>query len=193
MTERVHLSSRSASQVTVAGLTGDEPDKLEAAIAFGASWIRTNPDTGRFVSVSTTNLLPDPMNDDDMLPYWEPHPETDGITEMERYNDDFQSQNAGVMIQHLGAYSASKEVWRHEAAKLTSYGFVCMRSPRGADGRYWEGWYLPSLYAAKGDLALALTNVPAEGRLDRVISFLCQHCHVGTIDAITQRAGMGAD
>ena len=193
MSEGVRITSRSSREVTVAGLTDTEPDQLEAALTLGNSWVRTNPDNGRLISVSTHKLLPDPMQDDDMLPYWEAHPKTEGITEMRRYNDDFQSQSASIMIQSLGAYDPSKERWRREAAKLTSYGFVCMRSPRGEDGKYWEAWYLPSLYSAKGEFSQALADVAATEKLDRAISFLCSHCHVGTIDLITQKAGMGAD
>lgn len=188
MSRSVHVRSHSTDHVAIEGITVEESQTLQGMVN-GHCWVRTDPATGRLLSVPATRLLPDPMIDPDMTPYWNPHPKTDGVTAMARYNDTFQNQNAGIMIQSLGAYNPSKEVWRAEAAKLTSYGFVCMRSPRGADGKYWEGWYLPCLYSARGNLAKTLENIPAAEKLERAIGFLCHHCHVGTIDAIVQKAG----
>lgn len=59
---------------------------------------------------------------------------------------------AAITIQHVCGYDYSDDFYRENAKKLESYGFICCRSNRGSEGRFWEIWFLPGLWMAEGDL-----------------------------------------
>jgi hypothetical protein len=97
----------------------------------------------------------------------------------------------GISIEHLCAYDYSPENYRHQAEILESFGFDCLRSRRGPDGRYMEMWHLSGMWSAKGRLKGTLHGItdPAK-QADEAISFLCKNVVFGSLDISWQRAAM---
>ena len=120
---------------------------------------------------------------------------------------DFDPERKGIyspafMVSHLCGYNYSEEGYRRNAGLLESYGFSCMRSQRGEDGKFWETWYLPGAWAAEGELKIAVLRQGAQSTHERgslarqqeetsnVVSFLCANVSFGSLDVTAQRAAM---
>jgi len=100
------------------------------------------------------------------------------------------------VIQHLCGYGYTERRYYDEVRRLTSWGFECLRSRRGANGSFWELWLLPGFWAAKGDLAELVKNLPVGSwiaQTEAVVSFLCDRASFGTLDICVQRAAMVID
>ncbi len=103
------------------------------------------------------------------------------------------------IVKHLVAYNSAVTTYKAEARKLYFWGFECLRSRRGADGKFWELWYLPGTFAAKGELADVVKKAEQQTKDEparwlavsrAVIDFLCKNCHFGCADVTVQRAAM---
>jgi len=136
--------------VTIGGLTREEKDTVESSM-LGAHWIRKNHETGRLDSVNYFKPLPAPA-DDTLLPWWREQPKTQRMMFATAPDEPPNYKwNASIVIEHLCGYNYTPERYKLAAERLESYGFHCLRSRRGAEGRFWEQWVL-HLFEAAGDL-----------------------------------------
>jgi hypothetical protein len=189
--------------ITIGELTPEEMETIEA-FTLGSCWIRTTED-GRVERRERFAELPDPVADPYQPPKWisavdwskeapflcnpnPPLPEEPKPT----YEDP------GIIVRYLCGYNNTPYEW--EARKLQSYGFECLRSRRGLDGRFYEVWFLPSRYFAKGDLKDAIDTTTfkdglseSANRIKTAVDFLCRHVSFGTLDVCYQRAAMCID
>jgi hypothetical protein len=141
----------------------------------------------------------------EMLPFWRRYEERQGVMQELIFDPDTRHDSPSFMVKHLCGYHYTHKGYLRNAQILESYGFVCMRSPRGNDGRFWETWYLPGAWAAKGKLKRMVENKQHEGdkkqdhavkkkdETKRVISFLCSNVSFGQLDVVVQRAAMIMD
>ncbi|MEX1027291.1 MAG: hypothetical protein WD049_04690 [Candidatus Paceibacterota bacterium] len=182
-------------EVTIKGLTKGERDDIQAAL-HGVCWVRSK--NGRL----TRSDLADPPRepyDTDMHPYWRP------ATEGELSNGPLMFDIKGTLpkhsspsflIQSLCGYGYTPDRYVKASQTLESFGFECMRSRRGRDGHYWEIWYLPGLYAARGKLREYLIehDIPDstadKETLRDIARFLFHHAPFGSLDITTQRLAM---
>ena len=159
----------------------------------GANWIRVVG--GELEYISSYKPLPDPIKDEDMLPFWR-HP-SPGEKESAHTLFDFDKledhSSPGISISHLCGYYYTPESYQMYGERLQSYGFEIMRSRRGSDAKYWEKWWLPGLWCAEGDLAEAIGKEQNDKKaLKRAVDFLAKNISFGTLDVSVQRLAMQA-
>lgn len=190
-------------EVTIGELTSEEMESMEA-FTLGSCWIRISED-GRLERRERFAELPDPTEDPYQPPKWihlidwaKEAPFLSNPTPPLPEEPDPKHNAPGFIIEHLCGYNNTP--YEYEARKLQSYGFECLRSRRGPDGRFWELWYLPQLFFAKGDLKeeidLKSSEHPQASEADKintVVNFLCSHVSFGTLDVCYQRAAMVID
>ena len=196
--KKVHIggsgSGPNGREVTIRGLSKDDQDAMEAMIC-GECWVRLGDD-GRIERRSRFEPQPSPEQDPLIPPKWYgenldrlwltvPAPKLDD-------EPDPKHHFPAITVQHLCGYNNMP--YEAEAQKLQEYGFECLRSRRGPNGRFWEVWQLPGLYAAKGRLKEALArHVSTAESLRAAIDFLCRHVSFGTLNVCYQRACMVVD
>ena len=184
-------------EVTIGGLISEEMESIEA-FTLGSCWIRVSED-GRIERRERFAELPGPIEDPYILPKWvslvdwtkeapflcNPTPPLP---------DEPKPQYAcpAIIVKYLGGYN--KTPYESEARRLQSYGFECLRSRRGNDGHFWEIWYLPGDYHARGRLKDAMTlKCESAEQISTAINFLCRNVSFGTLDICYQRAAMVID
>ncbi|MEK7611909.1 MAG: hypothetical protein AAB407_01035 [Patescibacteria group bacterium] len=192
---RVRLLGYGPDEVRIGDLLEQEVDLVQGMVN-GHQWITVQD--GRIQSTPTREELPCPTEDENMLPFWRRHQESDESHRMEQltFVDDLQGiYSPSFSIQHLCGYYYTREKYEQEAVKLESYGFQCLRSRRDVSGRYWEIWYLPSLFSsAQGELKETIKGLKEEkAQTARAIQFLCRNISFGTLDVSIQRAAMTMD
>ncbi len=201
-------SGLGSNSIQITGLTQEEADKLLNAVR-GLSWFTV--EEGR-LKTSPCNLpLPDPIHDEQMLPFWRQF--SNNQIQGELLNKVFEDMSDDViymphfMIQSLCGYDYTPENYMRESEKLVSWGFIQTRSKRGEDGGYWEFWYLPGVWRVKGDLKEVVDGItdkaktwedPHGRRKDKecykaVLNFLSRNVSFGTLDVSVQRFCMVAD
>lgn len=196
---------------TLTGLSRVEIDAMQGAI-LGANWIRVKD--GRMAFAHAYEESPKPEKDPDIGPYW-PHTgwgKAGAKRRMDHKVEKFRTEGpgfseAGLHLCHIGAGNQDEDAYAANAERLERWGFECLRSRRGSEGRFWEVWYLPSLFFAEGELAEAIAKVEKKSgepgyphdkeynqrRLDAAVSFLCRNANFGTLDAFIQRAALSFD
>ena len=204
---KISIGSRMTSQlgpnsIEIKGLTHEEMGQLLGAIR-GLSWFKV--EEGRLKASSCHIPLPDPVHDELMLPFWRQfeHHQLQG----ELLEKLFEEMCGDVIymphftIQHLCGHNYTPENYVREAEKLTSYGFIQLRSKRGEDGGFWELWYLPGVWCAKGDLKAYIDGITAKAKswedpsgklkdkecFKAVLEFLRRNTSFGTLDVSVQR------
>lgn len=194
-------SGRNGHYLNIEGLTEKESERVFASMLAGHHWVRRGED-GRLQHVPSYEELPGPVTDDQMLPFW--RQPTEGETrQADLFGFDESTEAAlkhaspSIYITSLCGYHYSAVNYQREAAKLTEWGFVCMRSPRDPDsGRYWEAWYLSGVWAAKGRLKDAIFNTKAgsnEEKFKFMLDFLRCNASFGSLDVSMQRMAMVMD
>lgn len=198
-------SGRGSNSIEITGLTPEEADQLLSAI-HGLSWFKV--EEGRLKTSPCHLPLPHPTNDEEMLPFWKQY--SNVSTQGEFFKKIFEEMRDDVIymphftIQSLCGYNYTPENYARESAKLTSYGFVHLRSRRGDDGGFWEMWYLPGVWCAQGELKGVVEEItiramswedPHGRRKDKecfeaVLKFLGQNVSFGTLDVSIQRMCM---
>lgn len=184
-----------SGEITITGLSKEEVETLQAMI-LGAYYTRVNDD-GRLESVNRHDPLPK-VTDERMLPFWrKATPDEEAqlkMFDMDAMKDRGELYYPGFMISSLCGYNYTKDGYKQEAEKLQSYGFQCLRSQRGEGARYWEVWYLPSVFSAKGTLADRIKQIkdPNE-QTQEAIRFLMRNVSFGSMDMTQQRAAMVID
>lgn len=180
---------RQSIKIEIGGLNDEELERMNGVL-YGHYWITVRE--GRMVFEPTRQLLPAPEEDAEIAPHWRGRGQLKFFEfDKKRMEKVFSPQ---ITIQHLCGYYWSKEEYKKQADKLESYGFVCLRSRRGNDGRFWEIWYLCGLFAAKGKLETTICDEKDDKKkLDKTVSFLCQNCSFGSMEVSVQRAAMVLD
>lgn len=178
--------------ITIAGILNEDQQKVLASLGVGAYWIRVND--GKLEIMPSWQELPDPIQDKEMLPFWREHTTAEmERTQLKLFKMEELSVNdcPSISIQHICAYSYSPENYKFQASRLKSYGFQCMRSRRGPDAMYWEIWFLPGLWSAKGDLKEKIYSLVQKNQTKKALKialdFLAHNVSFGTLDVSLQR------
>jgi hypothetical protein len=177
----------------ISGLQGGEIEMFESAIG-NCSWIMANED-GRIQSIPKYKPLPDPIDDEEMLPFWS---KIEGKNIETRFEetlvDTSKHPHPQIIISNLCGYNYSPENYRIQARRLKDFGFEQMRSQRDSAGRFTEHWFLEYSGAAEGNLKLFIdklgNDIKAQQRLDAIIDFLCKNVSFGSLEIAYQRAAM---
>jgi hypothetical protein len=190
---RVHLSGYGNGSVSIAELSPEEVEKMCGVFNAGAYWARVVE--GRLVLFPAWKKLPDPIHDEEMLPFWRTATEGQTFLKLVSFDEDrLKNSSPSIQIQSLCGYFYTPENYKKNAERLLSYGFEVMRSKRGNDGKYCEIWYLSSLWCAKGDLENAVNRHKSEkDKLEAALEFLRTHVSFGTLDVCVQRLAMVMD
>lgn len=194
---KIHMSGRQSSRtsegsVTISGLTATEVEMFEAML-LNQLWLTVKE--GRLEHTACKNALPDPIDDQEMLPFWRKTQSTQ-LALLDSFflnNTRLKLSSPSILIQHLCGYGYSEDGYKFEARLLERYGFEIMRSRRGEDGKYSEIWFLPGLWSAKDDLKEYLKDIPEDKKIDAAVAFLCRKSSFGTLDIVVQRAAMVID
>lgn len=197
---KIKIGSYGSDHIEIKGLKRGEVELVEGSIRGGFHWIRVDTKDG-LQSVPNYKSLPDPILDQEMHPFWRrPTPSEIQISEGQLKLFDLGEMpdynSPSITISSLCGYHYTPENYAIEAEKLISYGFICMRSKRGDDGRFWEHWFLPGLRSAKGNLEEAITHETTrfeKDRLRKALYFLKTNVSFGSLDASVQRVAMVID
>lgn len=159
----------------------------------GTCWARVVE--GRLVVVPAHEPLLDPVTDVEMAPFWQKNnPEqSQGLLKFFEFEPLSEHSSPGIYIGHLCGYCFTPEKYRENAERLTSYGFECMRSKRQDDGMYWEKWYLPGLWQARGRLKEQIEGQKGQSnkvQLQCALTFISGTVQFGTLDVSMQRMCM---
>jgi hypothetical protein len=183
--------------ITLSGLKPHEIDIVTGAFGGGHHWVRRSP-SGRLESVPSYEALPPPQVDEKMHPFWLSWEECGGV-QLELFplptaRDYDQHTSPSILISSLCGYGYTPEKYKATADELVSYGFACLRSQRDAGtGQFWELWYLPSLWFARGDLREAIDTAKKKSekrQTDVALEFLRTHVSFGSLDVAVQRLAM---
>lgn len=180
------------SKVEFSNLTELEVERLQGTL-LGQWWARGN--NGRLEFAPAREPAPAPT-EDDMLPGWHAPREGEGTEQYQRELFDaqrFGGEYASIQIQHLCGHHYTANGYKRNAEFLESCGFICMRSRRGDDGKFWEVWYLSGLWSAKGRLKEALRGIPKEFQINSALEFLAKNASFGTLDVASQRIAQVID
>ena len=182
-------NDRESRKIEIGGLNDEESECMNGVL--NGHWWATVKD-GRLVFEPTRQPLPAPVEDAEIAPHWRGQGQLRFVQlDKERAEGAFAPQ---IIIQSLCGYYWTKENYRKQAERLESYGFACLRSRRGDDGKFWEVWYLPGLFLARGGLEKAISDEKDNKlKLDKAVSFLCQNCSFGSLEVSVQRAAMVLD
>lgn len=190
----VQYSDAHTGLVTLCGLNEGDIDKIREIINGGNYYFTVIE--GGAVFIPRFQQLPDPVLDEKMYPYWR-HPLAHETAQAEFVNcaiEDFgEHDSPAIYISHLCAYSYTPEKYKEYAERLNSYGFECMRSQRGRDGKFWEVWYLPFLLCAKGELEIALNNCIGKTEKEKLgvaIDLLKQRINFGSLSVSVQKCAV---
>jgi hypothetical protein len=190
--ERVRLSSYGAGKAEFTGLTPAEVTMMESA-SNGTGWV-TVSQNGRLVK-SNKLTPPPPVTDEGMEPFWRKHQEAQTALKLDDFEPLPNWHEPSISIQHLCGYDYTPLRYKSEAEKLTRWGFHCLRSKRGTDGRFWEIWFLPGFWLAKEELKKVIDST--EGNLEKktkaVINFLARRASFGSMDMSVQKLAMTID
>ena len=133
-------------EITFKG-TKEEVEKIEGALLHGTHWVRGADGKHEFAGAYLP--APPPVSDLLISEQWPPEgakPVRSGDKTPElKSNAEYRS----IYLWHL---SGKKADYRKRARTLELWGFECLRSRRGKDGKIWECWYLGGMMLAKGDL-----------------------------------------
>ncbi|MBY0473284.1 hypothetical protein K2Q00_03330 [Patescibacteria group bacterium] len=199
--KRAALSSYGGGGISLNGLNRAEEDILEGAFRTGHHWVRMGQN-GRIEHTPSFNALPSPADDDRMLPFWregekKPPVQLELFSHAETGDQRLHSSRS-FTIQHLCGYGYTPEKYKAQAALLESWGFECLRSRRGKTGEFWEIWFLPGVWAAKGSLKTAVHRLPQKERNEETqaklaLEFIRRNASFGTLDVSVQRLAQVLD
>lgn len=158
----------------------EEIENIENALTTGTYWIRKD-DEDNIIFVSAYKP-PAKLEDHDINPYFKKGTIRRLTKGLLKKDDTSSDQSCSFFVQHLGGYG---DYYSKNISQMENAGFECLRSRRGKDGKYWEIWYLPGLWAGKGPLEKVKTK-------REVIKFLSQ-LGVGQFEVATEHWGLALD
>ncbi len=200
-TKPISVPSYGDQRLTVDNLTPKEIELLQASMLAGHHWVRRGDD-GRLEHVPSYEELPNPVSDDQMLPFWR-RPTKGECRQADLFGFNPSTEAAlkhaspSVYITSLCGYHYSAENYKFQAEQLTAWGFVCMRSPRDTNsGQFWEVWFLSGVWAAKGRLKEAVSDSKAKDndeKFKHMLEFIRHNASFGSLDISMQRMAMVID
>ena len=195
MCDSIGIGMHGAGNCEITGLTKEEIDLVYGSIRGGHHWIRRGGD-GRLEHVPSYEILPDPVVDKEMYPYWR-RQEVEESIQMQLTCEGSvpDGHHPSISIQALCGYYYTEKNYQKQAELLTGYGFECFRSRRSNDGRFGEIWRLSGTFAAKGELEIAINNSRSRNEGERTkiaVEFLRTHAVFGTLNLDVQKLAMPA-
>ena len=165
-------------------LTPEELEKIQYALSSSCGWIRFNE--GRLEVLERYDTAPIQEADPLMAGFWTPKPPVKAIEfpkppfapKVFEFDEVGDYSFPGILVQHLCGYNWTPDNYQAQVKKMESWGFACLRSKRGGEGKYWEAWFLPSLYQACGALGDTMNAHLA-----------CSNCGSCNIDRYDYREG----
>ena len=128
--------------------TRGEIDALDNALSTGQLWVRKD-EAGNLIFAPSFKK-PELGTDYDVEPYFTKGKKIARLARGLLKKDETDRSDCSVFAQHICGYGGNYE---ERARRLENAGFSCLRSRRGKDGKYWEIWYLPGLWAYEGPTA----------------------------------------
>jgi hypothetical protein len=196
--KEIRVSCYGGGRFSLSGLSEQDIEKLRSVFSQGGpNWVRMDK-AGCLVFSDAYKPLPNPTNDSEMFPFWKKpyNNEIQMCMDFIDFEDIGEGDSPSIYINHLCGYFYTAEFYKTNANLLTSYGFSIMRSKRGDDGRFWETWYLPGLWSAKGELQETLNILSQKTnkeKLDVALRFLCRKVSFGSLDVSIQKLAMSMD
>lgn len=192
----IHISGYGGDHISLDGLTPEEVEILQGCVIGGTCWVRVF--NGKLEKIMAYESFPDPVADSEMQPFWQ-RPSQEILRKVNEQPELFTFDEVSgycspaIYISHLcaGINECTKERYELEANKLKSWGFEIMRSPRGADGKYWEVWYLPGFWCAKGrllEIANQYKTKDSKEQIAGVHHFLMRSVSYGTLSMSVQKS-----
>lgn len=200
----------------------EELDALRA-MALGVSWVSNSPESKRLLRCNSFNDVPSPVDDPQIPPKWDVRKPVPKLGQCTQEDIEQAVREAASMPRprlnvapeidptegwhspsfYVSSAGARGGDYKRVAKELTSWGFECMRSRRGPDGRFWEAWYLPHTEHATGDLRDAILEIRRSCGLSKiedwklisrvVVDFLYKNSSFGSVDVAVQRAALTYD
>ena len=165
-------------EITIAGTSEDI--RLIELMILGTSWIRRG-----LVGVEESKAYhdaPSPINDPKLEDHWPIEPLVTPSSQYKLFVDEDEHEKQArakgkmdfrsIYVSGITAY-ASGDIYVARAKLLDDAGFICLRSRRGDDGKYWEIWYLAGPTNAQG--AIKGKNS------DEIVNWLCKVVGPGSI------------
>jgi hypothetical protein len=186
----IEISSYGPDSVAIRGLSGKDAEKAQGMVRKGMFWMTVIDGKAHFVP--RFEPLPDPVHDSEMLPFWQKAKAVQmhfSFYEMEPLGEH---SSPSFFISGLGAFDYTEGNYAKHAERLLSFGFDVLRSKRDNDGKYWELWYLPGAWSAKGDLKRAIEGCCSERACTQKIIDFLQHSRIafGSLDVCVQKLAM---
>lgn len=184
--ERVRMTDYADQRVTLEGVPHD---KMQGAVT-GCQWFGVTDGKPEFIP--RYEPLPERKEDETLLPFFSAGGQTYKAIDFTNVGHGFPS----IIIQSLCGYNYTPANYKRAARLLETYGFVCCRSKRGDDGKFWELWWLPGDWAMRGalrDFYEGLKDLANNAKWARVIDWFCSHSSFGSLDLCCQRAAMIMD
>ena len=181
------------STVTLRG-TKEDIVRLAGALQYGMKWIRMWPN-GEIETSDVYAMPPSPIDDVELQNIWQFDPLPEGAdVQMKLLRDDpkmqepkseWSKKHRSLYLQSIQGY-AGRDAYVSRAKRLMEAGFICLRSRRGDDGKYWEIWYLPSPCCGRGPLKDMKTA-------DEVTAWVCNTIGPGTVTLGGEHWGLALD
>jgi hypothetical protein len=192
----MNITMISREEITIRG----QPSEIEAleGMVNGAQWVKGDKSAGA-LTIDAYKALPVPQDDPLLPPQWQRSEGTiahGSARLVDHVSPDEGWHSPSFVVQHLCAYGFTVEKYRAEAVKMQQLGFECLRSRRSRDGKFWELWFLPGSWAAKGALAEQLKlarehDWKAQSRV--IMDYVQKHVVAGTTDVCVQRLAMSIE
>ncbi len=191
--DNITVPSHGAGKVEIVGLSEESYEKLMVTLHTGAYHVRVV--NGKLIAIPIWESLPSPTKDEDMEPFWRKESYANKQTllydEIPLDMENMKRTSPSIIISSLCGYNYTKERYKEEAVRLESFGFECMRSKRGLDGKFWENWCLAGLWSAKGELEKSISGIQNEqAKLRTALEFIRVNCSFGSLDVCHQRLCM---
>jgi hypothetical protein len=184
--KKIRILVRSQNSVTIDGLSTEEVENIVAAV-HNTCYVGFKDN--KLETVSRFKDLPGPIDDPVMYPFWRKpkHEEISQISLFDTYifEETSKHDSPSIYIVDVCGYYYTEEKYKLYVERLISYGFECMRSKRDNDAEFWENWYLPGLWSAKGELKKYLGH--KDCNIDVALGFIRGHVEFGSLSVSTQK------
>ena len=189
-TASLHSQQPGKSNITLEG-TKEEIDIIRAMLV-GKHWVSVRGE--KVETVDVFKALPPPEDDPMIPPKWQ----TEFGSLPDRFAPDLQDQipeeSRGGTWTSASFYMSHLIYPKRDIPKVQDWGFECLRSRRGDDGKFWEVWYLPGMWAAKGEMKKHLETLPKdmawEKRTETTCHWIAQRVIFGSLNVVVQRMAL---
>jgi len=187
------ISSRVKGDESTIEISGTEEEiNGIRAMLLGKHWI-IGGSKGKLLTVDYYHQLPPPEDDPLIPPKWQ----TEFGSLPDRFAPDLQEQ---MPDDCKGGWCSPSFYMSHiinaktDMPKIQDWGFECLRSRRGDDGKYWEVWYLPGSWSAKGELKRHIETLSKdmawEKKTESICHWMAQRVIFGSLNVVVQRMAL---